>query len=108
MIQQPTVRPTEMRTNVRVESFGGLPHQPIAFQSACIGPRVASRIRREASAAPRRITQDAASAIEHPRDADDDRYPRGPEDAGHASDRCEDRQRGAADQERRQRQRLSS
>ena len=66
MIQAPMVRVRATITNVRVESLGGLPHQPIVAQRVCIGAAVASRVRREASAAPRRITQEAASAISMP------------------------------------------
>ena len=42
------------------------PHHPIVSQSARAGPLVARRIRRDASAAPRMIVQDAASATSIP------------------------------------------
>ena len=103
-IQQPSVRPTETMTNVRVESFGGLPHQPIVFQSVCSGARVASRMRLEASAAPRRITQDAASATSVPTTPMIGANERALEQARDASERGEDRERRAAQEEGRQRQ----
>jgi hypothetical protein len=66
MIQQPRVSPTEMSTNVRVSSLGGLPHQPIVSQRVFTGPLVARRIRRDASAAPRRMNHEARSAMSIP------------------------------------------
>jgi hypothetical protein len=93
-----------MSTNVRVESFGGLPAQPMVFQRARSGARVASRMRREAIAAPRRIHPRRGERDEHSRDADDGRPKRALEESRDASERGEDRQRRAAHYECRQRQ----
>ena len=98
-IQQASSSPTETNTNVRVWPFGGCPHQPIVSQRAWAGPLVASRIRREASAAPRMIVHDAASASEHPGDADHGSPERALEQARRAPERGEKRDAEAGDDE---------
>jgi hypothetical protein len=92
------VKVMETITNVRVEFFGGLPHQPIVVQRVCIGGgrREPDPARGESGAAkdhPGRGERD-----QHARDTEDGRPDRALEQARDASERGEERERRAPDQ----------